>query len=257
MIKVAFFDIDGTLVSHKTKCVPDSAKEALIKLRKNDVLIVAATGRHILEFPHLFLDDVEFDSYILLNGQLCLDSSKNVLFCNPIKDIKTLKQLFNDKAYPLQMVEEHHSYINYINEYTRSALNDVSTPLPPLGEFLGNPVFQSIAYVDELQQKELHELLPNCKITRWNEKGIDILSKDGGKLNGIKRYLELFNIDIKDTIAFGDGDNDVEMLKYVNIGVAMGNAPTFVKEVADYITTDIDDNGIANAISHFFQRIPT
>lgn len=52
-------------------------------------------------------------------------------------------------------------------------------------------------------------------------------------------------------MAFGDAENDIDMIKYVHIGVAMGNAQESVKKVSDYVTSDIDENGIKNAIQFF------
>ncbi|MNY06930.1 putative phosphatase [compost metagenome] len=71
------------------------------------------------------------------------------------------------------------------------------------------------------------------------------------KQKGVEYFCEYFNIDIAETIAFGDGGNDISMLKFVNIGVAMGNAGDNVKEIADFITEDVDDHGIEKALIHF------
>lgn len=59
------------------------------------------------------------------------------------------------------------------------------------------------------------------------------------------------NIAIADTMAFGDGGNDIAILRQAGIGVAMGNANDDVKAVANYITSSVDDDGIANALKHF------
>ena len=67
---------------------------------------------------------------------------------------------------------------------------------------------------------------------------------------GIKRYLELTGIRREEIIAFGDAENDLDMIQYAGIGVAMGNAKEAVKEVADYVTDDIDDDGIEKALKH-------
>ena len=56
---------------------------------------------------------------------------------------------------------------------------------------------------------------------------------------------------MEETIAFGDGGNDITMIEHAAIGVAMGNANKEVKEIADYITDDVDNNGIYNALKHF------
>ena len=108
-----------------------------------------------------------------------------------------------------------------------------------------------IGYMTRKETENLALKIPNCKITRWYEDGIDIISKDGGKANGIQKILEVYGFTKEEAIAFGDSDNDLEMLEFAGIGVAMGNAVESVKEVADYVTSHIDEDGIWNACKHF------
>ena len=63
--------------------------------------------------------------------------------------------------------------------------------------------------------------------------------------------MKALNKDMKDTVAFGDGRNDIEMLSNVGLGIAMGNGAIEAKEVADYVTDEIDNHGIMNALHHF------
>ena len=76
MIKVIFFDIDGTLLSHTLHDVPESNREVLRKLKQKNIRCVAATGRYLQELEQLPVRDIAFDGYITLNGQLCLDENK-------------------------------------------------------------------------------------------------------------------------------------------------------------------------------------
>lgn len=113
------------------------------------------------------------------------------------------------------------------------------------------PIYQMIGYMTRKETENLAPKIPNCKITRWYEDGIDIISKDGGKDHGIRKILEVHGFTREESIAFGDSDNDLEMLEFADIGVAMGNAAESVKEVADYVTSHIDEDGIWNACKHF------
>ena len=87
--------------------------------------------------------------------------------------------------------------------------------------------------------------------SRLNNYGYDVYAKDQTKATGIIHLIEYLNIKREDTIAFGDGHNDSEMIQYCNIGIAMGNAIQKVKDVSDYITDDIDNDGIYNAMKKF------
>lgn len=249
MVKVIFFDIDGTLLSHRTKNVPQSSKQVIDDLRKKGIRVVAATGRHILEIEKLAVKDIPFDAYILLNGQLCLDQDKQVLFSNPICNKEKALKIFNEKQFPLQIVEENRLYINYVNDYVIQAQNALSTPVPEIGEYTGNEIYMLCAFLNEEQMMSVD--FSDCTITRWNDYGVDIIAKSKGKVSGIEKYLSINNIAKEDTMAFGDGENDIEMLEYVQIGVAMGNACEQLKKVADYITTDIHDDGVMKALRKF------
>ena len=93
MIKTIFFDVDGTLVSHKTDSVPKSTRKALKLLRENGIKLVLATGRDMSQLKKLPVKDIKFDGYLTMNGQLCLDENGNELFGNPIDEKDTEKMI--------------------------------------------------------------------------------------------------------------------------------------------------------------------
>ena len=93
--------------------------------------------------------------------------------------------------------------------------------------------------------------LPHCEVTRWHPLFADIIPRGSSKQVGIDKIAEYFGIGIDECIAFGDGGNDISMLRHAGIGVAMGNATDEVKQNADYVTTPIDDGGILYALKHF------
>lgn len=253
MIKVAFFDIDGTLFSHTMHKIPDSARKALHLLREKGIKIFLATGRGIEALKRIPWGDLVFDGYITLNGQICLDAEENVLYEAPIKgeDAAYLIDAFQTKKIPLAFVEKNRTYLNFINETVRLAQEAVAIPMLPIGEYEGAPIYQIIGYMNRRETESLAPKIPNCKITGWYEDGIDIISKNSGKDNGIQKILEIYGFDREEAIAFGDSANDLEMLEFVGIGVAMGNAAEDVKKAADYVTSHIDEDGIWDACTHF------
>ena len=103
-------------------------------------------------------------------------------------------------------------------------------------------------YSDKTVRNAVANQLTGCKVARWSDFAVDIISDTGGKTAGIQAYLTKNDLSVKGTIAFGDGENDIEMLEFVQIGVAMGNAPEAVKKHADHVTASVDDNGIAEAL---------
>ena len=253
MIRAAFFDVDGTLLSHKTKGIPASARAAVANLRAKGIKCIVATGRQMSEMRKLPIADMEFDGYITLNGQLILDGEKQVLDGVPItgrvKDF--LVECFREHRFPALLVERERVYLNYISDHVLATQEAISSPVPPFGEYTGEPIYQVCAYLRPGEEEILAPIWTECVATRWNYGGLDIIAQGGGKVRGISRYLEENGILPEETIAFGDGENDIEMLKFAGIGVAMGNAEPAVKDAADYVTADIDEDGIARALRHF------
>lgn len=253
-IKAIFFDIDGTLLSHRTKCVLEDTRKAIEQLQKRGIKIFTATGRHIVEIDKLPIRDIKFDGYVLLNGQICLDQNREVLFGVPIDkdDLQKIVPLFEKKEIPISFVEKDRIYINFVNEKVHQVQQAISTPIPEVGEYCpGEPVYMVDVFSERETAYEVLSHMTHCKITWWNEYGTDIYSENGGKAAGIKKILEIYGISPEETMAFGDGENDLEMIKFAGIGVAMGNGEEKVKQCADYVTDDIDEGGVLHALQHF------
>ena len=253
MMKAAFFDVDGTFYSHKMHGVPESHIKVLAELKKNGIKTFLATGRHFEELKDLSMQDIEFDGYVMLTGQICTDKCKNLIFGNAIlqEDAQILFDAFEKKELPMMMVEKDFFYVNMQSEIIVNGQAAISSPVPPLGNYKGAPIYQMVVYGGKELEEELRQKLPNCKIARWCQYGFDVISKTGGKVIGIQKMLEHYGIRQEEVIAFGDGENDMEMLEFAGIGVAMGNAEDEVKAAADYVTADIDDDGIWKACKHF------
>lgn len=252
MIKAIFFDIDGTLMPIGAKQMPRDTINALNKLKEKGIKIFLASGRGVGQLE-VITKDVSFDGYITLNGQICLDEQFHLYFGNeiPKEDWKILQNIFETKERPAIIIEEARSYINYVDEFTEAVQKEIGVKSAAVGAYGGNAVYQVIMYADAAYAEKLFEKLPNCKWSRWHPHGIDIFSKDGGKMTGIQKTLEYFAIRREETMAFGDGDNDVDMLEYVGIGVAMGNAVEKTKAAAQYVTSDVEEQGISKALEHF------
>ena len=256
MIKVIFFDIDSTLVSHTDPAhceVPTSAREAIEKARKKGIRCVIATGRHLSELDSLPLRDMEFDGYITLNGQLCYDAKKQLVFGNPITgpEKEALIRVFKEQRIPLMLVEHDRMYANFIDDRLIAAQTSVNAQIPETATYNGASIYQAVAFLTPEEMRALASQFPNCKITWWTEMAVDVVPQNAGKVSGILKYLEREHIAVSETMAFGDGENDIDMLRFVEIGVAVGNAAPHVRAAANHVTTHIDDDGIAKAMEYF------
>lgn len=246
--KAAFFDIDGTLMIHGI--VPKDTRKALARLREQGIFVFVATGRHILEMEMLPVNDLVFDGYVLLNGQVCLDKNREVVYEAPIppEDIQRILPDFEKKELPLMFVEKDRIYMNYIDEKVRIAQKAISTELPEVADYHGDKVYQVDVFSGKVQINDVMARMSHCKMTRWNPYAVDIIPKNGGKTRGINAALRYWGLTWEEVIAFGDGENDMEMLEAAGTGVAMGNSEECVKQCADYVTGDADKGGIWDAL---------
>ena len=252
MIKVIFFDMDGTLYSHKTRKIPDSAMQALWELKKNGIKVVVTTGRHLVEMEELQVLDFPFDAYITVNGQICLNEEKEPFFLNPIQgtDKEKLIEIFQAKKIPMIINGRNGIYINFVNEDVRKTQDEVSSTIPPILEYDGEDIFMVSVLCREENETDIC-VFKNLKITRWNKRAIDLVPFGSGKTRGIKIFLEQTGICREETMAVGDGENDMEMIEFANIGVAMGNAKSKVQQVADFVAADIEEDGVKKALEYF------
>ena len=253
MIKAIFFDIDGTLLSHQSGSVPASTRESIRQLKEKGIKIFAATGRHMLQLEKLPVKGLPFDGYVTLNGQICMDANKAILYEAPIEpgDTEKMTEIFKQMAPPVMVIEQNRMYINFVDSMVEEAQKAISTPVPEIGVYTGEKVYQYIVYGKEESVQSLAARLSDCKMTKWNPYGFDIIPKQGGKVAGIRQILKYFGIGEDEIMAFGDGGNDTDMLRFAAIGVAMGNADEAVKQQADYVTSHIDQDGIWQALKHY------
>lgn len=257
MVKAIFFDIDGTLVSFETHKIPSSTREALKELRRKGIKIFIATGR-----PQCLIDnlgDLEFDGYITVNGSYCFTADYKPIYkgCIPQEDIERLIAFHHTHPVPFVFVHDNEMFVTSVNDRVQAVSDLIEIPVPlvaPIEKARGKEILQTMGYFTAEEEKETDlfgKVLTHCEPMRWYPLFADIIAKGNSKSTGIDKVLEYFGIDLKDTMAFGDGGNDIPMLKHVAIGVAMGNAEKHVKAVADYVTTSVDEDGIANALKHF------
>ena len=254
-IKAVFFDIDGTLFSLKTKSIPESTQKALKNLRQRGIKVIVATGRSINDLHHI--KHLEFDGFLTFNGGYCMTIDGEVMFRQTIhsEDIKNLIRYSEKSAVSFSLMYEDKVRISNESPQVLQLYEHVNLPVPPL---YNNevPDFENVLQVNvfidpESEDSFMQEVMPNSLSSRWTPLFADVNPGGISKQNGVQQFCDHFNIDISETMAFGDGGNDISMLKVVKIGVAIGNAGDNVKQAADFITDDVDDNGVESALIHF------
>lgn len=258
MIKALFFDIDGTLVSFDTHTIPHSAIESIRTAHAKGIRIFIATGR-----PSAIINNLSalqelglIDGYITMNGAYCFTDNEVIHSLSiPHTDVETLARFSAEREIPCIFVSEHSICVCQPNELVRTVFNEhlkVDTlPVCTTEEVIGKEIFQMTSFITQEQEAELHPLLPACVSARWHPAFTDITAKGNSKQQGIELMIARFGIRREEVMAFGDGGNDTGMLQYAGIGVAMGNASDEVKKYADYVTSSVDEDGVAHALKHF------
>ncbi len=249
-IKAVFFDIDGTLVSFTTHCVPDSTRDALNRLRKAGIKVFIASGRHKKYINNL--GDLEFDGYVTVNGTMTWLDGK-LIDKHPMDrgDVRNFCTYAEEHPTPCAFVLDENAVLNFENDDVREIFRLINFPQPPMDELSNmadRDVYQFIAFFGEKDEKKIMERLPNCVSTRWHPLFTDVVPRGISKVTGIRAIENHFGLSRENIMVFGDGGNDIEMLQYASLGIAMGNAEDKVKASADDVTTSVDEDGISNAV---------
>lgn len=253
-IRAIFLDFDGTVFSHVTDSIPLSTIESVRTLRNNGIRVFLCTGRAVAEMPAFDLSDLPLDARILSNGQVILDENGKIVHDRKIEGIlkDRILSLFNEKSIPMYMITIDDIYLNMVNQKVLDVQNAVSSGIPRIKEYEGEDIYMASAFFSSEAEKErLRDFEDLAEITWWHEGAVDIVPKGISKINGIDEILKRYQIDRSQTMAIGDGHNDISMIEYCALGIAMGNSMRELKEHADYVTDDIDEDGVYNAFVHY------
>jgi len=254
-IRAAFFDIDNTILSHTMHKVPESAVYALAKLKEKGILVFCATGRHVEEVKKLPLQGIDFDGGVTLNGAYCFDKNEEIYECEiGEENIRILLEELEKHPMPVAFTEKDRVYLNYPGKAAEDSMRKIECPLPETGDLkrgLDHRIYLFTIFAEDDSWKPVVEKMDNVVASSWHEGAIDVNSVKTNKSVGIRKVCEHYGFSRDEAIAFGDGFNDVRMIRKTGIGVAVGNARDEVKAVADYVTDPIDDDGIYHALVHY------
>ena len=256
MYEIFFFDIDGTLRSFETHEVPASAREALARLRGRGAKVIIATGRDRRSLPPL--EGLTFDGYILVNGGHCLTTDGEVLAERPIP-MEILDRMLHvgmREGFPVSMLTDEGMVASSVNDGCASfwvrwgCRSILRWPICARWRSV-RPCRQMCVFMSPEQEERIMREFPECVSSRWSPLMADINMRGVTKASGMDVFLRHYGIDRSRSMAFGDGGNDVEMIRHAGVGVALGNAVDAAKRAADYVTATVDDDGVLRALQHY------
>lgn len=245
-IKIAFFDVDGTLVDMEKKIISPKMIETLKRLKKNGIILCIATGRGPYMVPTF--PGIDFDVFLAFNASYCYTKDE-VIFENPILIEDVRKIVANAAAInrPISVANVEGCAANGCDKDLADYFAIGKQKVKVADDFekiMNGKVYQLMVVCGKEEYEALLKDVDGARITAWWPRAADITPAKGNKGVGVEKVLEYYHLKKENAIAFGDGSNDIEMLQAVGIGVAMGNATEDVKAAADVICGDVTEEGI-------------
>lgn len=248
------FDLDMTLLDHKTGQIPPSALEAIDILRKNHKIVIA-TGRDMDNYYSTkFRDMIKPDAIVHMNGTKVTVGNK--LLYEHAFDKKLLKKLLTyceAHGFSIGMTEGDNDYYIHPEIIVASDIEfwgECGRRFQDPWEMMNKNIRTLAFFGNALQVQEVLHDFPELRMPLFTgRRGADVIEKGFSKADGLRCLARYFGEkeDLSDSYGFGDSMNDFEMVKEVGTGIAMGNAIDELKAVADYVTTPIDEDGIHRA----------
>lgn len=247
-IKIAFFDVDGTLVDMEKKVITPVMIETLKHLKENGIILCMATGRGPYLVPSF--PGIDFDVFLSYNASYCYTKDE-VIFSNPIpkEDVKAIVENASEIHRPVFLAGVEGGGANGCDKDLADYFAIAKSKVNVLDNFdfeklMDKKVYQMMVGCYKEEYADILRDVDGARITAWWTRAADITPANGNKGVGVRKILDYYHLDKENAIAFGDGTNDIEMLEAVGTGVAMGNATDDVKAVADAICGHVAEDGI-------------
>lgn len=255
MYKVVFFDVDGTLLCEIDRSIPISTKEAINKLIAKGIKVVVATGRPYSLCAEFITMGV--DTIISANGALIKCNGnviyKSVLSTETVRDVSAFAEM---NGHGISYFTELFSMngIGSDDKRVMKALKETLnlTQYPEKMSSLTEEVYCICLYANDNEAQKFLVRFPKLRFVRFHGYVMNVLEEtEVSKSTAIKKVLDYLNIRKSEAIAFGDGGNDIDMLEYVGLGIAMGNGEERLKQKADFVTRKASEGGISYALEKF------
>lgn len=251
-MRIAFFDIDGTLATG-TK-VPASAAEALARMRAKGDLVFICTGRARAYVEANFSGYA--DGFVCNNGRMAFMGEKTLVDAALSgEQVARITAALDSVDAGYAFFEVHDAYYGGPEKYRATAEGVLKLGhLPRIEDPAAIHAYNFDIYFDDVAHRlrATEALGDECLVNPHGpHPSADVTVKGADKGDAVRGVAAALGVTIEDTYAFGDGINDLSMIVAAGHGIAMGNAVDELKEAAEYVTADIGRDGVALAMEHF------
>lgn len=263
--KMIVLDLDGTL-TNRDKVVTDHTKEVLFEAQKRGKIVVLASGRPTYGVVPLAeeLELEKYGGYILsFNGGIIMDCrTKEVVFQKklPVEVNAKIVELAHKERVTLMAYQDEYIITNdkdfeYVQLESRISHMKIKQ-VDDMAAYLNFVVPKMIMtddgdYLATVEGRVKAALGKNLSVYRSEEFFLEILPKGIDKAQSLEHLLSSIGVTREEIIACGDGYNDLTMIQYAGLGVAMGNGVLPVRKAADYITLSNNEDGVAHVVEKF------
>lgn len=258
MSKYLVFDVDGTLLQHGNPKVCDSAVEAINKAKQLGYKIVIATGRGFKFLQHDIKESLVPDYYVMVNGGCINDKDGKTIDMWPmtLQQTEKILKLCMEHDYPCgfkfdDSLQAYYKGEEFLSRYSSKAIlrEDLDDNSDLMNYHLTHALpLDCFMFSNDGEAMKLAEEFDDLTFYRASAVGVECYPKVNNKAKAIKALVEKYGDSLDDCYCFGDSENDIEMLNECKVAIVMGNGTQPAKDVADYITDRIENDGLAKAI---------
>ncbi|MDY0236490.1 MAG: Cof-type HAD-IIB family hydrolase [Gudongella sp.] len=268
-IKLIAIDMDGTLLNSENE-ITNNTRQILKEAKEKGVNIVLTTGR-VMKSAFYYSKNLGLESYVVAcNGGIIMDKQSNVLFKKPIPKDEIIKIM--------EIGKELSVYFHFYNEdtfFTNQYVKEVyEYYLSSQGKFTGQNIgvelykneseiidrndlnIYKFLFIDQ-DDKKLRELrnrlseITDISLSSSLENNVEVMTKGVSKGIAIELLCDKLGITKENVMAIGDNENDLSMIDFAGIGVAMGNGSQRLKDSADFVAPSNEEDGVAYSIQKF------
>lgn len=248
---LAFFDLDGTLLNEHSD-VTIEIVEAMNDLQDNQIIPIIATGRTNIEVREIS-QRTGIDSLITMNGQYVLFEGREIY--NDIIPQAVCERLYHQTQAFDQEIGFYTPDLITVSDHTpmvEQAYNFIHSPLPAINSQLYRErALNMLLIIGQEHDNYYQDAFPELTFFRNGPYSIDVINNGGNKGRGVRELVKALGLEGVPTYGFGDGLNDIDLLKACDHRIAMGNAKPELKEIATYITTKNTEGGILRALRQY------